>query len=256
MTKEISHKLALLYKGRSRRANVFRYGLITFDIATVVFFLLTTFVEPSGWIFVLDIIIGVVLAADYTARLLISKDRLNYALDPIAIADLLVICSLLAPAFIDNLAFLRILRAMRLIRSFRVLRQLRQDYRFFKRNEDVIQNTLNLIVFIFIVSAFVYVFQVHVNPQILTYTDALYFTVTTLTTTGFGDITLQGGMGRLVSILIMVFGVALFLRLAQSLFRPPKVRYECPSCGLMRHDPDAIHCKHCGEVVHIESEGD
>jgi len=53
----------------------------------------------------------------------------------------------------------------------------------------------------------------------------------------------------------MFFGVTLFLRLAQVLFRPSKVRYECTTCGLMLHDADAIHCKHCGAYVHIDTEG-
>jgi ribosomal protein S27E len=53
----------------------------------------------------------------------------------------------------------------------------------------------------------------------------------------------------------MIFGVTLFLRLAQVLFRPNRVRFECPTCGLIRHDPDAVHCKHCGTVLHIPTEG-
>ena len=109
--------------------------------------------------------------------------------------------------------------------------------------------------FLFVVSSLVYVFQHEENEQITTYADALYFTVSTLTTTGFGDITLQGNIGRLLSIVIMVLGVALFLKLVQSVFRPPKVPYECPDCGLKRHDQDAVHCKHCGRIIHIETEG-
>ena len=109
--------------------------------------------------------------------------------------------------------------------------------------------------FIFVVSALVFVFQHEENPQITNYTDALYFTVSTLTTTGFGDIILHGGIGRLLSIIIMVLGVALFLKLVQSVFRPTKVPYECPDCGLKRHDQDAVHCKHCGRILHIETEG-
>jgi Ion channel len=85
--------------------------------------------------------------------------------------------------------------------------------------------------------------------------DALYFTVTTLTTTGFGDITMEDPAGRLLAVLIMIFGVSLFIRLAQTLFRPTKVHFECPDCGLTRHDADAVHCKHCGKVIHIETEG-
>jgi voltage-gated potassium channel len=79
--------------------------------------------------------------------------------------------------------------------------------------------------------------------------------VTALTTTGFGDITLPGTSGRLISVVIMIFGVTLFLRLAQVLFRPVKVRYPCHACGLQRHDADAVHCKACGNLLAIPDEG-
>ena len=59
----------------------------------------------------------------------------------------------------------------------------------------------------------------------------------------------------MVSIAVMFFGVTLFLRLAQVLFRPSKVKVQCGTCGLRLHDADAVHCKHCGEFVHIETEG-
>jgi voltage-gated potassium channel len=73
--------------------------------------------------------------------------------------------------------------------------------------------------------------------------------------TGFGDITLPGTSGRMISVAIMIFGVTLFLRLAQVLFRPNKVRHPCPACGLQRHDPDAVHCKACGTTLNIPDEG-
>ena len=61
------------------------------------------------------------------------------------------------------------------------------------------------------------------------------------------------GFGLVV--LIMVVGISLFLRLVQTVFRPARVRFRCPDCGLSRHNPDAIHCKHCGETLNILTEG-
>jgi voltage-gated potassium channel len=58
-----------------------------------------------------------------------------------------------------------------------------------------------------------------------------------------------------LAVVIMVAGVGLFLRLLQAVFRPNKVRFECSDCGLLVHDADAVHCKHCGRVLHIETEG-
>ena len=41
--------------------------------------------------------------------------------------------------------------------------------------------------------------------------------MTALTTTGFGDITLSGTTGRLITVVIMIFGVTLFFNLARAL---------------------------------------
>jgi len=248
-------RLQQLYFGDDARARRFRYGLIAFDVATIAVFLLSSVVHDAWWMIPLDLTVACLLILDLAARLYVEPDRLRYMLSVVTIADLVVIASLLLPFFIENLAFLRIARALRLLRSYHLLRDLRADSEWFRRNEDIVQRTVNLGVFIFIITSVVYVTQHAINPQISTYVDALYFTITTLTTTGFGDITLIGTGGRLLAVVVMFIGVGLFLRLLQAIFRPSKVRFECPDCGLLVHDIDAVHCKHCGRVLHIQDEG-
>jgi voltage-gated potassium channel len=247
--------LRRLYHGRDRTAVRFRFALLTFDLVTIGFFVASSTIPLSPWLFAADLVIAGVLSVDLLARLAIAPRRLRFVSDPVTVADVVVIGTLVASPFIDNWAFLRVLRAMRLLRSYHVIRDLRRRFPFFSRNQDIIQAVLNLAVFLFVITALVYVTQHPVNPQIRNYVDALYFTVTTLTTTGFGDITLTGDVGRLLAVVIMVMGVALFLRLVQAIFRPAKVNYHCPDCGLKRHDPDAVHCKHCGRTLPIDSEG-
>ena len=160
------------------------------------------------------------------------------------------------PLVAHDLGFLRVLRTLRLLRTYPLLVRLRRDVPLFREREQVIVAAVNLIVFLFVMTGVIYATQHVVNDQINNYADALYFTVTALTTTGFGDITLQGTSGRLLSVVVMIVGVTLFLRLAQVLFRPSKVHYRCPHCGLTRHEADAVHCKHCGAVIDTPSEGD
>ena len=247
--------LISLYHGASQRSRIFRFILIVFDALTILFFVGTTLLDDALWIRITELVIAVIISMDFLARLKIAPNRINYLSQFTSWADIFVIITLIVPALIENFAFLRVLRAVRLLRSYHVLRELRSQYPVFKRNEEVIQSTINLGVFVFVVTALVYVLQVHSNPNINNYIDALYFTVTTLTTTGFGDITLQGSSGRLIAVIIMIIGVALFLRLIQTIFRPQKVRYKCSECGLTRHEMDAVHCKHCGSVLNIETEG-
>jgi voltage-gated potassium channel len=254
-TTGLREKFQGLYFGDSPQARRFRYGLVGFDIATIGLFFVAPFGGHQTWMIALDLALGFLLSVEFAARLWVERRPLRHLFSLSSAADLIVILSLLLPVFIENLAFLRIARALRLLRSYHLLRDLRQDSKWFRLHEDVIQRTVNLGVFIFIVTSVVYVTQHNINPHIATYIDALYFTITTLTTTGFGDITLTGPGGRLLAVIIMIVGVSLFLRLLQAIFRPNKVRFECPSCALLVHDLDAVHCKHCGIVLAIPNEG-
>ena len=247
--------LQRLYFGDDTRARRFRYTLICFDILTIAVFLVSPMGGHQPWMIALDLAIGVLLLVEFLARLAAQRKPLRHLASLTTAADAIVIVSLLLPVFLENFAFLRIARALRLLRSYHLLRDLRADSVWFRLHEDIIQRTVNLGVFIFVVTSVVYVTQHLINPQITSWVDALYFTITTLTTTGFGDITLQGAGGRLLAVIIMVVGVGLFLRLLQAIFRPRKVRFECPDCALLLHDLDAVHCKHCGRVLHIPDEG-
>jgi len=100
-----------------------------------------------------------------------------------------------------------------------------------------------------VTTAIVYETQHWQNPAIANYIDALYFTVATLTTTGFGDVTLKGTDGRLLSIVMMIVGISLFLRMVQVLFRARRLHHRCVACGLSEHDSDAVHCKRCGALL-------
>jgi voltage-gated potassium channel len=40
------------------------------------------------------------------------------------------------------------------------------------------------------------------------------------------------------------------------MFRPNKVRFRCTDCGLLRHEPDAVHCKACGKLLNIPDDND
>lgn len=248
-------KIDHLYNGVSEQARIFRWGLLAFDILTIVYFVVASFFHHVDDIHVIEEAIGILFLLEFCARIFISKRRIRDILHPVSLADLIVIASLLAPSLAQNYSFLRVVRSLRLLRSYHMLRNLRKQSKFVRLHEDVIFSVVNLLIFIFIITAVVYVSQVDINPAIKDYVDALYFTIATLTTTGFGDITLTGTSGHILAVLIMIFGISLFIRLAQTIFRPSKVRYECPSCGLNRHDNDAVHCKHCGEVLHITTEG-
>lgn len=252
----IKTRIRLLYQGRSTRATRFRYALLIFDALSILFFLATAPLPLSPMLILADMLIATLILADFICRLWLAENRLRHLCQIFVWVDLVVIASLLAVPFMgQGWAALRLLRALRLLHSYHLLRDLRRDVRIFRLHEDAIVAAVNLLVFIFTMTALVLLLRGGKEPGLETYVDALYFTVTTLTTTGFGDIIMTSGEGRLLAVGIMVVGVGLFLGLVRAIFMPSKVRYKCEGCGLLKHDPDAIHCKHCGRELQIETEG-
>lgn len=248
-------RIKFLYEGKSERSHRFRYGLLGFDVVTIIFVIATSFFPGIQAVEVIDFVFGALILLDFIARIAITKHRLRHFARLSTWVDVVAVVSFLAPIVGEGLGFLRILRTLRLLHTYQLMTRLRQDFGFFRKHQDIVVAAINLAVFLFVMTGLIYALQHETNPQINNYADALYFTVTTLTTTGFGDVTLSGTSGRMLAVGVMIFGVTLFLRLAQVLFRPLKVRHPCPTCGLVLHDADAIHCKHCGTTVHIETEG-
>jgi voltage-gated potassium channel len=245
-------RLHALYHGDSPRAVRFRTFWLVLDLIIIAFFIAEPLLQDDPFFLAVDYAIAAIVALDLAARALAWADMRTFFMRPSVWVDIFVLATLLFPQWFFNLGFLRVLRLWTLVNSEVFWDTLGRRYDD-TRVEDITRALAALLTFLFIVTGFVYTSFVG-REGIDGYVDALYFTITTLTTTGFGDITLPGTWGRVLSILIMVVGVTLFIRLAQTLVRPHKVRYTCPTCGLMRHDLDAVHCKACGETLNIPND--
>jgi len=248
-------RLRALYHGHTQEAVSFRLTVLWIDFFIIALFIATPLLRHLGWAYyALDYLVAAVLAFDLLARGYAHNDWKAWLKRPIVWVDLFVLLTLLFPAWLYNLGFLRILRLWTLINSDFFWRTIGRKYDD-TRVEEVSKAAVALITFLFVATGFVYAAFDGSHPGLNGYLDALYFTVTTLTTTGFGDVTLPGTWGRLLSIIIMLVGVTLFVRLAQAIFRGGKVFFPCPTCGLRRHDVDAVHCKACGRVLCIPDDG-
>jgi voltage-gated potassium channel len=245
--------LRLFYHSPSPKAQRFQFAVLIVDLAIIAFFVVTPLLRDNPAFLWIDYSIAGLLLLDFAARALASTDILRWLRQLPVIVDIFILLTLLAPTLFFNLGFLRILRLWTLSRSANIWRPLKK--RGLGGYQDTIQAVINLLVFLFVVTGFVYTAFADRGDGIAGYVDALYFTVATVTTTGFGDITLPGTGGKLASIVIMIIGISLFVRLAQSIFRPNKVHFPCPQCGLQKHDPDAVHCKACGHILNIPDQG-
>jgi voltage-gated potassium channel len=245
-----------LYFGDSPRSVRFRLAWIVVDLVIIAFFIAAPIFRDDPAFLIVDYIIAAIVAADLAARAFAWRRFRSFILRPNVWIDIFVLLTLLFPQWLFNLGFLRVLRLWTLFNSDLFWRTVARRYDD-TRVEDVTRTVATFATFLFVTTGFVYTAFARVpGSKIDTYIDALYFTVATLTTTGFGDITLPGTWGRLLSILIMAVGITLFVRIAHTLVRPYKVRFRCPACGLGVHDTDAVHCKACGVLLNIPNDED
>ncbi len=245
-----------IYFSSSPDAVRFQAVLLVLDVVLIAFFMVAPFLERGALFLVLDYFIAAVLGLDLAARAWGYGNLRRWVRRPLVWADVAVFVSLAIPIYTANLGFLRILRAYSLVHGDIFWRVIGGGRWIGTQFAESAKAVTNLIVFIFVMSSLVHAGFAARVPTIGSYIDSLYFTVTTLTTTGFGDIVLPGAGGRVLSIVIMIGGVSLFFRLVQVMIRTPKVRYDCPACGLQRHEADAIHCKGCGAPLKIRHEND
>lgn len=110
-------------------------------------------------------------------------------------------------------------------------------------------------IFVFVTMSAVYPFFPEIGTGLDGYINAFCFMITTLTITGYSSILPKSNFAKITAVAIMVVVVTVFVNLARASLRPKQVQYECKSCGLNLHDPDAVDCKHCGAIVHIETSG-
>lgn len=245
-------RLRYLYHGQTPDAVRFRLAVIVLDFVLIGFFLAAPFFRDRPAFLVADYMIAVVVAADLGARAL-ATHNLRRWLWRSALIDIVILLTLLFPLWLANFAFLRALKLWAMVHSDFFWATVAKRYDE-TRWEETTKAAATLVTFLFLASGLVYALYARKHPEIDHFLDAFYFTATAVTTTGFGDITFDDPVGKLVSIVIMISGVTLFLRLAQAVFRPGKVRFTCPACGLMRHDQDAVHCKACGTLINIPND--
>ncbi len=200
---------------------------------------------------------------EYAARMWVAQNKVRHAFGLYSLVDLASILPILA-AFTD-LGFLRIIRILRLVRMVRILRFQRmfksKDTIFGRLTEtDLILIRIGLTVFtiIFVASGLMWAVENKVNPEkFRNIWDAMYFSIVTIATVGYGDITPISDIGRVVTVLMILAGVTLIPWQLGKLLNVVissnvKTRIKCPKCGHEEHDKDAIHCKFCGAVIKVK----
>ncbi len=255
----------LLDDSKTTRANYYFDLVITgLILLSCLLYVVLTYLEPGTieYLFVLsaEIVLMVFFTIEYILRIQFEKKPTDYLVSGYGIFDFLAVVpfwlSFLIPGF-GGMQFLRVLRVFKLYRFFAKYLDNDNIKKEIASRILITKMIFTLGVLLFISAGMIYTFETPVNQNINTFDDALYFSLVTVTTVGFGDITPESGVGRVVvmimvlaSILVIPVYVASLLRSYMS--HSGKRATTCPKCGLKYHDENAVHCKMCGEIIYQE----
>lgn len=237
-----------------RGINIFITGLV---LASSAIFVVETYKIPGSLRRQLNVLedgILVVFVIEYLLRFWVAEQRGKYLFSFYSIVDLLAIVPFLIGS--ANVGFLRIFRWFRILRLIRFVEG-GTIFGYVSSEDSVIFTRIFFTFFsiIFVYSGLIYQVEHPINPQeFRTFLDAVYFSISTVTTAGLGDITPTSQMGRLLTVLMLLTGVVLIpwqlgdliKRLVKTTDQVQKI---CSGCGLSSHDSDAQFCKACGLLL-------
>lgn len=229
-------------------------GILGLTVLSLIIFVVQTYpISPNLRILLndLDTIILLLFTIEYSLRLWSAKSRLKFFFDFFSLIDLISIIPLFLGWF--DIRFLRIFRWFRLLKLIRLANSDLFAVKL-KFKDKIIFVRIYLVLFstVFIYSGLIYQIEHPNNPELFrNFFDALYYSIVTMTTVGFGDIIPLSEGGRLLTVMMILTGIILIPwqvgDLVKQLLKAngDSSRF-CHGCGLLTHDADAIFCKMCG----------
>lgn len=142
--------------------------------------------------------------------------RLQFALTPLALVDLLAILPFYAPLFFE--LDLRFIRAVRLVRVFRLLKMARysESLRMLRRvaeakKEELVITFFIIFLLLVVTSSLMYFIEHERQPELFSSIPAaMWWAVNTLTTVGYGDAYPQTPIGKVLAGFIEILGIGIF----------------------------------------------
>ena len=204
---------------------------------------------------------------EYVLRLATVRRPLRYAFSFFGIVDLLSIVPTWASLFLPGTQSLLVIRTLRLLRVFRVLKLAQ-----FVREAGVLMGALRssgrkIIVFLGVVLTIVMIAGATMylvegaEHGFTSIPKGMYWAIVTMTTVGYGDVAPQTAPGRFLASILMIMGYGILavptgivtVEMAGAFRRGGGLAaistQACRACSAEGHDPDAKHCKYCGETL-------
>lgn len=213
----------------------------------------------------LEWVITVFFTIEYALRILTIKKPLKYIFSFYGIIDLIALLPMYLSIFVTGTSVLSIVRAFRLLRLFKILNHPQFTGQSLHLKDALIASRNKIVVFIYFVlisAVFIGSLMYVVEGKESGFTSipiSIYWTIVTLTTVGYGDISPITPLGQFIASFVMILGygiIAVPTGIVSAEFalskKPSKKTITnklCASCGKDDQRKKAVYCYNCGNSL-------
>ena len=214
------------------------------------------------WLFRLEWLFTILFSLEYLMRIYCSPKPAHYVFSFYGLVDLLSVLPTYLALFFPGANYWLVIRLLRVLRVFRVLKLVRYLSEANILLRSMYASRRKILVFFMVVLVLSVIFgslMFFVEGPEHGFTSiprSIYWTIVTITTVGYGDITPQTAMGQVIATMAMLTGYSIIAiptgiftaEIAREMHTETSNR-RCNVCERTGHHPEAEFCYHCGVTL-------
>ncbi len=267
--KKLKHTLYLVIFGTDTPAGK-RFDVILISaILMSVFALMLDSVEDISQAYrtlflIIEWLFTLLFTIEYMVRIYCSPRPSRYIFSFYGLIDLVSVLPSYLSLFFPGANYLLVVRLFRVLRIFRVLKLVR-----YLTEANVLLRSLmsakrkilvfftSVLVLSTVFGSLMYIVEGGENG-FSSIPKSIYWTIVTITTVGYGDITPHTNIGQVIAALAMLTGYSIIAiptgiltaELSQEIQRE-RTEHVCGSCGKRGHEIEALYCFACGGEIEL-----
>lgn len=255
----------IIFEADTRAGRLFNVILLTIIFVSVILVMLESVyhirIKYLQQLRILEWIITGIFTIEYIARLWVVNKPLKYIFSLYGLIDLAALLPTYLEVIFTGGHSLIVLRLFRMLRVFRILKlsQYSSAGRYimlavWDSRQKIIVFTLFVLTLAVIIGTMIYMIEGEKNG-FTSIPVSIYWSIVTLTTVGYGDLSPSTGLGQFLASLVMIMGYSIIavptgiITAAIIKRKPSKNTQICSKCMLDSHEDDARFCKRCGNKL-------
>ncbi|MDP5200543.1 ion transporter [Flavobacterium sp. DG2-3] len=256
----------ILYGTNTLAGRMFDLVLLGLILLSVLLIMLDTVEGISSkyheQLIICEWVITIFFTIEYILRVISIQKPIKYIFSFYGIIDLLAVLPMYLSIFFPGASILSIVRALRFLRLFKILHIPQINHQSLQLKEAIDASKEKILVFIYfvlistiIIGSIMYLVEGK-ESGFTSIPMGIYWTIVTLTTVGYGDISPQTPLGQFIAAFVMILGygiIAVPTGIVTAEFAKKSLKNNtvnskktCTKCQSQVHFDNAKYCYECG----------